>query len=184
MSGPARPLISLLLAAASLLGAFPALADRTLRGKLRPDRAALRGGTPADSCILLYDTIRPVSPESVRLSGYDKPLASRSESLFVSNRLDREITEIELSLTYTDMRGRMLHEAVRRVRAVIPPGATRRVEFPSWDRQQSFYYHRGRKPRVADVTPYDVSCRVLSCVISAPANDKIKTIHPLNRPKK
>lgn len=184
MPRTARTLITALLAAASLSGAFPAVADKTLRGKLRPDREALRFTTHTDTCTQLYDTIRPVSPEAVRLSGYDKPLASRTESLFVSNSLDREITEIELRLTYTDMRGRMLHEAVRTIRAIIPPGATRRVEFPSWDRQQSFYYHRGRKPRVADVTPYDLSCRVLSCVISSSANDTIRTIDPLNHPKK
>ena len=108
-------------------------ADRTLRGKLRPD---------------------------------DKPLNSRTESLFITNRLDRELTEVTLRLSYSDAKGRMLHEATRKLRVIIPSGATRRVEFPSWDRQQTFYYLHGRKPRTANVSPFDVACKVESAVVS------------------
>ena len=62
------------------------------------------------------------------------------------------------------MQGRTLHQAVRRVRADIPSGTTRRIQFPSWDTQNSFYYRYSRRPRTANVTPYDVSCKVNSCV--------------------
>ena len=125
-------------------------ADRTLRGKLRPDKGMLRAN--ADSLLVI--------------AGYDKPLNSRTESLFITNRLDRELTEVTLRLSYSDAKGRMLHEATRKLRVIIPSGATRRVEFPSWDRQQTFYYLHGRKPRTANVSPFDVACKVESAVVS------------------
>lgn len=157
-----------LLAASLLLTALPASADKTLRGRLKVDRGALQALTDSTARLTQrFDTLRSVTPSAVRLSGYDKPLTSRTESIFVTNRLGGEITEIEIRLTYSDMSGRMLHETVRSVRTIIPAGETRRVEFPSWDRQQSFYYHRGRKPRTAGVSPYDVRCEVISCVVPA-----------------
>lgn len=149
-----------------LLTALPLRADRTLRGKLRPVAGSTRGRTveKPDSAVAVFDTIASPSPEAVRLSGYDKPLGSRVESLFVSNRLDRDIIALEITLTYRDLQGRTLHETTRLVRADIPAAATRRIQFPSWDTQTSFYYRHSRRPRTANVTPYDVTCTVRSCV--------------------
>ncbi len=112
----------------------------------------------------IFDTIHAPAPSEVRLSGYDKPLRSRVESLFVTNNLDREIFEIEITLTYTDMQGRTLHETTRKIRADIPSATTRHLQFPSWDTQQSFYYRHSRPPRLANVTPYDVTCKVKYCI--------------------
>ena len=155
-----------LVTALSLMTALPALADRTLRGKLRVSPAALHTATDSirERNTLSFDTVRSVPAGNIRLTGYDKPLTSRKESLFVTNNLSAEITGLEIRIVYTDMSGRMLHEAVRFIRSIIPAGETRRVEFPSWDRQLSFYYHRGRKPRTANVSPYDIRCEVLSYV--------------------
>ena len=141
-----------------LLTALPLRADRTLRGKLRPVAGSTRGATveKPDSAAAVFDTIPSPAPETVRLSGYDKPLGSRVESLFVSNRLDRDIIALEITLTYRDLQGRTLHEA------------TRRIQFPSWDTQNSFYYRHSRRPRTANVTPYDVTCTVRSCILAPP----------------
>lgn len=133
-----------------------ASAEKTLRGKLRVEKRQKE-----DARQLSFDTVMVVSQADVRLSGYDKPLNSRKESLFISNRTEREITAVEIRITYKDMQGRMLHEMKRLLCADIPSGATRRVEFPSWDRQNSFYYHKGRQPRVENVTPYSVDCTVI-----------------------
>lgn len=156
----------LAITALLLLTVLPLRADKTLRGKLRPVAGSIHATSAqtSDSATSPFDTIAAPSPETVRLSGYDKPLGSRVESLFVSNRLDRDIIALEITLTYRDLQGRTLHETTRRVRADIPAAATRRIQFPSWDTQNSFYYRHSRRPRTANVTPYDVSCTVSRCV--------------------
>lgn len=162
-----RPHLLIILLASLLLTAPESHAEKTLRGKLRTKTGLNTGQQqmkPQMDTIVVFDTIRPSSQSDIRLSGYDKPLNSRKESLFVDNRLPHEITALEIRLTYSDMTGRMLHETVREIRADIPAGTTRRIEFPSWDRQNSFYYHKGRKPRVDNVTPYKVSCTVISYI--------------------
>ena len=120
------PIVTIL--ALLLLTALPLRADRTLRGKLRPVAGSTRGATveKPDSAAAVFDTIPSPAPETVRLSGYDKPLGSRVESLFVSNRLDRDIIALEITLTYRDLQGRTLHEATRRMRADIPASSSRR----------------------------------------------------------
>lgn len=159
-----RPIITAIaLPAIALLLSQSLSADRTLRGKLRPLPTATATDSTAQNTAL-YDTVRTVNRADLRLSGYDKTLNSRMESLFVSNRLQRDITELELLITYSDMKGRMLHKAVRRIRAIVPAGETRRIEFSSWDKQNTFYYHKGRAPRTKNVTPYKVSCEVLSYI--------------------
>lgn len=145
----------------SLLSAPMIRADKTTRGKLQPRKGMMfKGGDREAEAV--FDTIFSPADSLVRVSGYDKPLNSRKESLFVTNRLDRELTGVTLLLTYSDLSGRMLHEATRTINVIIPAGATRRLLFPSWDSQQTFYYRHGRRPRTQGVTPYDVSCKVIS----------------------
>ena len=120
----------------TLLPALPLRADKTLRGKLRTAATAKSENVPP-AAETAFDTICAPAADRVRLSGYDKPLGSRVESLFVSNSLGTGISEIEITLDYTDMQGRTLHQAVRRVRADIPSGTTRRIQFPSWESAHS-----------------------------------------------
>ncbi|MDE5989432.1 MAG: hypothetical protein K2F88_00410 [Duncaniella sp.] len=156
-------LISILML--TLVSVLPLMADRTLRGKLR---TAATKTSPVNRTppTLVFDTLRTPDAEKVRLSGYDKPLNSRIESLFVSNNTGSEICGIEITLVYSDLQGRTLHQAKRLIRADIPSGTTRRIQFSSWDTQNSFYYRHSRRPRTANVTPYDVTCTVNSCILS------------------
>lgn len=162
-----KSVVAIILTALSLMLSVTqtAHADRTLRGKLRPDKGMLRANDDSTTQAG-FDTIFSPADSLLVTAGYDKPLNSRTESLFITNRLDRELTEVTLRLYYSDAKGRMLHEATRKLRVIIPSGATRRVEFPSWDRQQTFYYLHGRKPRTANVSPFDVDCKVESAVVS------------------
>lgn len=96
----------------------------------------------------------------IGLSGYDKPLRSRRESLFVTNRSQRHLSGLELLIVYSDMSGRTLHRRPVALRLDLPPGETSRAEFGSWDSQQSFYYHRSPRPAKAQATPYDIKCRI------------------------
>lgn len=105
------------------------------------------------------DTIA-AGDSTLRLAGYDKPLRSRHESLLITSLVDDTVVGATFTITYLDLQGRTLHERDVTVNALVPPGETRLVDFPSWDRQQAFYYHRGPKPRSAAVTPYDVSIRM------------------------
>ncbi len=144
-------LLSLLAFAAS--GRRP---DRTTRGKLRP--------VPVTD-VAVADTVM-CADSMIAVAGYDKPLRSRFETVFITNQTSRFLEKAELTLRYTDMQGRQLHEVTRWIRCDIPSGETRMVTFTSWDRQFSFYYHLTRPPRTPSVTPYDVSCTPRRLILS------------------
>lgn len=100
----------------------------------------------------------------LRLSGYDKPLNANRETMFVTNLTRQTATALDLEITYYDMTGRMLHSARQHVTCEIPAGETRLIEFPTWDRQHSFYYLKSVKPR-RQATPYDIQCTVTGIVL-------------------
>lgn len=105
-----------------------------------------------------YDTITaPI--DSVTLSGYEKPLRSATESVFITNSSERHIIGVVITTAYYDMSGRLLHKATRRHTTDIPPGETRQITYRSWDIQKSFYYCGSPQPRVAAV-PFDIKQRV------------------------
>ena len=110
------------------------------------------------------DTVVP-SSGMVILSGYDKPLRSSRESIFVTNRSRRAVSAITLRIVYSDPKDRQLHSRDITVTTHIPPGETRQLTFPSWDRQHAFYYHLTGKPRTADGSPYTVRATPLSIII-------------------
>lgn len=156
-----RPLRALAatLCAAALTASALAPVQRTSRGRLRPAPAP-KTETPAP-----FDTLRSGCADAVVLTGYDKPLASAREALFVTNRLASPLVRVYLTITYLDERRRTLHARSVAVTADVPPGETRRIEFPTWDTQHTFYYRHGRVPSAQRVTPYDVSCTVDSLII-------------------
>lgn len=141
-------------------GSAVALPDKTTRTGLRPVQK------PAESPI--RDTVAVSADSVLDIVGYDKPLRSRKESLFITNRSGRHLEKAELLLNYRDMEGRQLHQVTRWVECDIPAGETRQVTFPSWDTQLSFYYHLSRPPRSGSVTPFDVTCRPLRLILSTP----------------
>lgn len=141
--------------------------DNTLRGKLKPVEPSVASpGRNAGADAVVFDTIVAPPDSLVRLSGYDKPLRSSVETVLVTNGFDRTMLQLSVTLTYSDISGRQLHEREVELRPVIPPGATRAVRFKSWDAQKSYYYYLGQKPRVDAVTPYTVRCIVNSCVLN------------------
>lgn len=113
----------------------------------------------------LADTIVDFG-NAVRVSGYDKPLRSTYETALFSNTGSRRVERASMRLTYKDMKGRMLHTCTKCVDVWVEPGETGMVKWKSWDVQQSYYYHRSRKPRITSATPYDVECRVDTLFVS------------------
>ncbi len=138
--------------------------ERTTRKRLKT--ATVTATTRQTAVTGAYDTITERADTAVSLAGYDKPLRSRNETLFVTNHTTDTITAITIRINYMDMRKRQLHSAERTVRTTIPPKSTRQISMRSWDRQQSFYYIRSAKPRSGVATPYDVSCTPVSIVVS------------------
>lgn len=141
-------------------------ADNTLRRNLKVAHPETLTAAPQAVPAVAADTIR--QPADIILSGYDKPLTASREVLLVTNNSSRTITGLRVAITYRDLSGRELHTAVVDLDIMVPPDATRRVTFPSWDTQKSFYYHLGKKPRTANVTPYSVNCRVIHSLILPP----------------
>lgn len=141
----------LLIIAIVLATAATAFADRTTRGKLKiANRKSV--ATAVDA---INDTVVP-SAGMIVVSGFDKPLRSYRESVFITNRSRRRLTGVKLTISYLDVDGRLLHRAVLTLPTDIPAGETRQLTFPSWDRQQAFYYELSSKPRRADGTPFSV----------------------------
>lgn len=103
------------------------------------------------------DTVK--SAEAVTLSGYDKPLRSYYETLFVTSHMPDTVYRVSVTLNYKDVQGRKLHERTISLPIVLPPGDTRRLDFLSWDKQHSFYYKNGKPPRSLAV-PYDVTVKL------------------------
>lgn len=142
------PVLTMLLML--LLSAAP---DKTRRTGLRTAPDTMAGDVRAADTAA-PDTLRGPVCDSILLSGYDKPLRGRHETLFATNRLPVGVVAIGLTLRYTDAAGRIIHTVARCVRADIPPGDTRMLRWPSWDTNQSFFYARGPQPRTTGVTPY------------------------------
>lgn len=122
---------------------------RTTRGDIN------RRSVPARTVDALPDTFIIPAEGEIRIYGYDKPLRSRRESMFISNLTGHDISSMTVTTEYYDSSDRLFHQMTRRVAADIPAGATRRVEYPSWDTQQSFYYTGSKRSRSSG-TPYNV----------------------------
>ena len=117
------------------------------------------------SAEIVYDTVSAPAADSIPLAGVEKPLRSVRERLFVTNNTSRPIVGVTIEVTYFDMHGNMMHKVDRDISVTLPAGETRRVEFPSFDRQQLFYYHLSPLPRGAvQATPFEVSVKVLDII--------------------
>lgn len=107
-----------------------------------------------------------VSPDSITIADYDKPLRSNYETFFVTNRHSRTIVRITVDIDYIDMNGSQLHSRSVTVECEIPPGATRQLHTRTWDRQKAFYHHTTRsKPRSSHARPYKVVVTPVSLLL-------------------
>lgn len=100
-------------------------------------------------------------PDSIGFRGYDKPCNSRVETMLILNGSEAPVNGVEFCITYLDMKGRMLHRRNVYCNCDIPAGETRSIEFKSWDKQQTYYYHLSGEPR-RSAAPYRVEVEPLS----------------------
>lgn len=141
------PLTLIIVAAA--LTAAPSKKQRTTRRPLRTH--------DIETVATAYSAVT-LDEADIILAGYDKPLRSRRETIFATNASPDSlpISSLRITITYRDISGRQLHHRSVWVNAEIPPGQTRQLSFPSWDTQQSFYYHRSKPPHSV-AAPYDIT---------------------------
>lgn len=118
---------------------------------------------PAAPAIVL-DTI-PALPADITRAGYDKPLRSNRETLFLTNNTDRYVRAVCLDITYLDSDSRTLHSRHLWLNISLAPHATAMASFRSWDVQQSFYYHKSNHPRRAVASPYSVTTAIDSIAV-------------------
>ncbi len=152
--------ILLILTACFFTSAF-AQSERTTRRGLK-----VRAVAPTAVEAAPGDTLRFPSADDVRISGFDKPLRSRFETMFVTNCRLSTITAVCFIIDYTDPSGRQLHQSIRTVHCDIPPGETRQLKFSTWDAQSAFYYVVTGKPRRSEGSPFDIRCRINYVVTS------------------
>lgn len=132
------------------------LAAEVMAQKRSTMRGKVTSRTPVETEVQLpADTFLIPDSGAVMLYGYDKPLRSRRESVFVTNNSGRDINAISITTLYLDSKGRQFHKISRRIPTDIPAGETRRVEYTSWDTQQSFYYVGSKRSRTSGI-PYNV----------------------------
>ncbi len=134
---------------------------RTTRPKLQSTEVATAPG----------DTIR--NPR-IYISGYEKTLRSRYESVYIANSYDSlTITSLQLSIEYRDTHGNQLHKRTIDLPTTIPPGERRQVSFPTWDKQCVMYYVKSAPTRrVSLATPYEVYMTPLSITVDKVADIK------------
>lgn len=140
-------------------------------GKKKPERKQTHK-TEASSAAL----------DSIIFSGYDKTLTSTKESVLVSNRLEAPVESVRIRIDYLDAKGRMLHSRTVTLKTDVPPGETRKLDFRSWDNQQTYFYCLGPEPR-RTATPYSVKIKLLNAVLTAanPVEEPADTVHTLRK---
>lgn len=117
-----------------------------------------------ENCHIKADTIGVVDGK-ITVSGYEKTLKSKYESLLITNSTETTIIELNLTINYLDSKGRQLHQRKIRIETEIPKGQTRMATFPSWDKQCSWYYELCPPARLSNnATPYKVKVTVDNAV--------------------
>lgn len=152
-----RPGLHLPLCLLLIAAALTAMADNTLRGRrMRLSPKSLTAATDT----VAADTLLCPASDLITIAGYDKPLQSAYEAFLLSNHTTGHAGRMAVTITYYDLSGRQLHERSDTFPVAVPPGETRLVKIPTWDTQRSYYYHKGKRPRTANVTPYSIRARV------------------------
>lgn len=155
-----RVVIASLLVAIAVIGVEDASA-RKVRSVKKLDAPAEAQSGDADTATLIMIQGEEASRQ-IELSGYDKPLRSNKESIFITNKRDDAILKsVVLQLMYFDMSGRQIHSARQSINCDIASGSTENVTFPSWDKQNVYYFVDSPRPRSSSATPYKVKIAVV-----------------------
>lgn len=92
---------------------------------------------------------------------YDKKASSGVETFFVDNGSEKDLSSIELEITYYASTGIQIHKRTVSLNHLFPAKESRKVDIKSWDKQHGFHYINS-VPSIKGSTPYTVSFKVLS----------------------
>lgn len=93
--------------------------------------------------------------------GFEKETNVNYETFLLKNTTNDTITGFEVRIDYLDMQGRMLHSRTVKEKGEVPPHETRKFDIPSWDKQHTYYYYLGNKPKKVAI-PFKVSFTPIS----------------------
>ena len=151
----------LLLLALALAAPLPSAGQsRRVKTKVKVAKEAITPGTFIVSSESGEDN-SGYSVSQVEISGYQKPAGSDKETFSVTNNTDKTLAAIGLNLEYLTPEGRQIHKRFVKADCEVPPGETRIMDLRSWDRQRSWYYAHGQKPR-KQARPYDVKLDIVN----------------------
>lgn len=138
----------LLLLSVAFMSFSLATAQSTKRKQLKPDKVVLPEAVQTvtdlqESVITIPDSIA----NSVRISDFRKTVASRVESMMITNLSQVDtIKSISVDIDYRTPDGRQLNRRTVDFDVVVPPTESRHVSTPSWDKQMLFY-HESTPPK-------------------------------------
>lgn len=156
------------LIAVVMMCAVGASAQKTTRRNLQAAPVAAADSTAsAYNAAAVADTLRgETAVRAVAVTGYEKPLRSTKETMFIANRLtDATVTAVIMTIDYSDMRGHQLHRRTLTVPVDIAPGQRRLATVRSWDHNKLFYYHINTPRTTGQATPYSVRITVDAVIV-------------------
>lgn len=103
----------------------------------------------------------------ISFCGYEKKAGAKKETLFLENLTDSAFSLIHFTINYFDTSNRQIHSRQVQQTIDLPRRSTRRIDFRSWDTQNTYYYLHGPAPR-ASATPYTVTVHLDSILLSTP----------------
>lgn len=162
-------LLFLVVVSCCLFASAQRTTRKSLKTKATTEKVMQKGhAAPRDTIFNADDSL------AIKISGYEKMLRSRRESLFISNNSEIPVNGIALEITYLDMSDRQLHSREVARDCDIPPSETRMIDFPAWDKQQVWYYYLSEPPRTRfQATPFKVKIRV-KYILVLPSKDGVK----------
>lgn len=137
--------------------------DKKLSVKKKDNLKKRRKRVPVHSSCLIHlndSTNILFEADSIKFTGYDKPVTASKESFHIINASTAPIKKVGIRVTYSDLKDRMLHQREEIVNCNIPAGETRLTAISSWDMQHTFFYYLGPEPRRV-ATPYKVLIELL-----------------------
>lgn len=145
---------------AALLVAASSTAQTTTRRSLKPLK---KPATEKARSVRSNDTLK-ADTAWFRIFGYEKTLRSTSESFFVTNLSTDTVSGVGGTIDYRTLGDSQLHKRDFSSSTLIPPGQTRQITLPAWDKQKVWYYHLSPAPRGGTrATPYKVGISITAC---------------------
>lgn len=157
-----RYLISALLA--SLILIFPSAEGKRVSTRITPPATDHRLETGKIKTYPYQISEFEKVEQALTFMAYDKKTGASLETFFVDNGSDKNLSALELEISYFNSSGKLIHKRTVEITQTFPSKETCKVDISSWDKQKSFHYINSL-PSKKGSTSYTVRFRVLSFII-------------------